>query len=236
MIPPPLILCSGSLGSAPLSEKFEAAAAAGFDGVSVYGHEVRTAIAAGVDCGARLVELGLQVAEVDGDVSSVLSTEGFDAALAVALALGARSITVVETGEYDPADEHHLATAAVVFMLIGQSLRLYQGQRGVRLKPLLVRVWAGWFVGVVPVLLFLLFIAKQSEAYSRVTISSWFVLAPFFICVWRTATTLGLREMRAHGYNTRGAAIIGIFHDHAAREEICNRQLDVTRYTPGMAS
>ena len=34
----------------------------------------------------------------------------------------------------------------------------------------------------------------------------------------------------------RGAAIIGIFHDHAAREAICDRQLDVTRYTPGMAS
>jgi alpha-D-ribose 1-methylphosphonate 5-triphosphate synthase subunit PhnL len=34
----------------------------------------------------------------------------------------------------------------------------------------------------------------------------------------------------------RGAAIIGIFHDHAAREAICDRQLDVTRYTLGMAS
>ena len=34
----------------------------------------------------------------------------------------------------------------------------------------------------------------------------------------------------------RGAAIIGIFHDHAAREEICDRQLDVTKYTPGLAA
>lgn len=34
----------------------------------------------------------------------------------------------------------------------------------------------------------------------------------------------------------RGAAIIGIFHDHAARDVICDRQLDVTRFTPGLAA
>ncbi|WP_322892789.1 MULTISPECIES: phosphonate C-P lyase system protein PhnL [unclassified Yoonia] len=34
----------------------------------------------------------------------------------------------------------------------------------------------------------------------------------------------------------RGAAIIGIFHDHAARDEICDRQVDVTHFTPGLAA
>ena len=34
----------------------------------------------------------------------------------------------------------------------------------------------------------------------------------------------------------RGAAIIGIFHDHAARDEICDRQFDVTQYTPGLVA
>ncbi len=34
----------------------------------------------------------------------------------------------------------------------------------------------------------------------------------------------------------RGTAIIGIFHDHAARDEICDRQFDVTQFTPGLAS
>lgn len=34
----------------------------------------------------------------------------------------------------------------------------------------------------------------------------------------------------------RGAAIVGIFHDHAARNEICDRQLDVTHFTPGLAA
>lgn len=34
----------------------------------------------------------------------------------------------------------------------------------------------------------------------------------------------------------RGAALIGIFHDHAARDAVCDRQLDVTQFTPGLAA
>ncbi len=100
--------------------------------------------------------------------------------------------------------------AAVLFMVIGQSLRLYESLRETRLKAQLVRAWAGWFVGVVPVLLFLLFISKRSDDYSRVVVSSWFLLAPFFIAVWRTSSTLALRELRGRGYNTRAVAIVGI--------------------------
>ncbi|MGB8222162.1 MAG: undecaprenyl-phosphate glucose phosphotransferase [Polyangiales bacterium] len=100
--------------------------------------------------------------------------------------------------------------AAVLFMVIAQSLRLYESARGARVKVQLVRCWAAWFVGVVPVLLFLLFISNRSGEYSRITVSSWFLLAPFFISVWRTAITLVIRELRSHGYNTRAAAIIGM--------------------------
>lgn len=32
----------------------------------------------------------------------------------------------------------------------------------------------------------------------------------------------------------RGAAIIGIFHDEAARKRVCEREIDVTQFTPGM--
>jgi alpha-D-ribose 1-methylphosphonate 5-triphosphate synthase subunit PhnL len=34
----------------------------------------------------------------------------------------------------------------------------------------------------------------------------------------------------------RGAAIIGIFHDHATRDAVCDRHLDVTQFTPGLAA
>jgi len=33
----------------------------------------------------------------------------------------------------------------------------------------------------------------------------------------------------------RGAAILGIFHDEAARSRVCDRLVDVTRFTPGAA-
>ncbi|MGB5701356.1 MAG: undecaprenyl-phosphate glucose phosphotransferase [Polyangiales bacterium] len=100
--------------------------------------------------------------------------------------------------------------AAVLFLVIGQSLSVYESARGARLRAQLMRIWAGWIAGVVPVLLFLLFISKQSETYSRVVVSSWFIIAPFLISIWRTAATLMLRELRARGYNTRAAAIVGM--------------------------
>ncbi|MDO6586621.1 phosphonate C-P lyase system protein PhnL [Salipiger sp. 1_MG-2023] len=39
-----------------------------------------------------------------------------------------------------------------------------------------------------------------------------------------------IREAKA-----RGAAIVGIFHDEAARAEICDREIDVRRFAPGAA-
>ena len=35
---------------------------------------------------------------------------------------------------------------------------------------------------------------------------------------------------------TRGAAIIGIFHDEAARTRVCDREIDVSQFTPGLAA
>ncbi|WP_090268797.1 phosphonate C-P lyase system protein PhnL [Thalassovita taeanensis] len=32
----------------------------------------------------------------------------------------------------------------------------------------------------------------------------------------------------------RGAAIVGIFHDEAARDRVCDREVDVTSFTPGL--
>ncbi|MEQ3710821.1 MAG: phosphonate C-P lyase system protein PhnL [Tateyamaria sp.] len=34
----------------------------------------------------------------------------------------------------------------------------------------------------------------------------------------------------------RGAAIVGIFHDEAARTEVCDREVDVSVFTPGVAA
>ncbi len=34
----------------------------------------------------------------------------------------------------------------------------------------------------------------------------------------------------------RGVAIIGIFHDETARAQVCDREIDVSRFTPGLAA
>ncbi len=46
------------------------------------------------------------------------------------------------------------------------------------------------------------------------------------------ATVLGLIE----GAKARGAAIIGIFHDEAAREQVCDRFIDVSAFAPRAAA
>ncbi|MEZ0466153.1 phosphonate C-P lyase system protein PhnL [Phaeobacter sp. SYSU ZJ3003] len=46
------------------------------------------------------------------------------------------------------------------------------------------------------------------------------------------ATVLGLIE----GAKARGAAIVGIFHDEAAREQVCDQFVDVSGFTPRAAA
>jgi putative colanic acid biosynthesis UDP-glucose lipid carrier transferase len=122
--------------------------------------------------------------------------------------------------------------AAVFFLVIGQSLNVYQTSRGARLRPQLMRIWAGWFVGVVPTLLFLVFITKQSEVYSRLIVTVWLVLTPFLISVWRTGTIVLLRELRARGFNKRGAAIVGMTElgEQLARQIQLNPSLGLEVY------
>jgi len=38
------------------------------------------------------------------------------------------------------------------------------------------------------------------------------------------------------GAKARGAAILGIFHDEGARDRVCDRMVDVTGFTPGLAA
>ena len=100
------VLCSGTLGRIPFPEKIDAAAAAGFAGISVYyreSHEpeqVRRALA----------DAELFVAELDGPITWLPNWDGPPAPSVAevvdrAAALGARSFTIVEiTGSTPPLD------------------------------------------------------------------------------------------------------------------------------------
>jgi sugar phosphate isomerase/epimerase len=93
-----LILCSGTLGRVPFAVKARAAAAAGFDGISIYAREAEPGLRSLLD------DLGLAVAEVDGPMAWMRGQPGPEPARALDLAaeLGARSVTVLETTGEEP--------------------------------------------------------------------------------------------------------------------------------------
>ena len=100
-----LVLCSGSLRRLDLPDKAAVASGAGFQGISVYLHEVRDAVPRWVDVASlrrMLDDLGLAVAEIDGQVSwlpgepSSERAASVDEALEVASGLAARSLTALE--------------------------------------------------------------------------------------------------------------------------------------------
>jgi len=98
-----LVLCSGTVRRAALPDTLRAAATAGFDGVSLYYDEYRSARADGwSDASIRtlLEDCGLLVAELDGVMRWLPDDDTGPAAaeyVDVAAALGARSVTVLES-------------------------------------------------------------------------------------------------------------------------------------------
>ena len=109
----PPYLCTGTLGRVPWDDKARAASAAGFARLSIYQSEYRKLQERGWDddnLRHLLDDLNLRVAEYDGAVMSMQSPERAEETVAAAAALGARSITVLEHGEWQPSE--HIAQAA----------------------------------------------------------------------------------------------------------------------------
>jgi sugar phosphate isomerase/epimerase len=119
-----LVLCSGTIRRASVPTTVRAAAAAGFDGVSLYFDEYRAACADGwsdADLCALLDDHGVAVAELDGVMRWLPDDErGPSAAeyVDVAAALGARSITVLEARGRRVGDEIPLEVAAGAFAAV----------------------------------------------------------------------------------------------------------------------
>jgi sugar phosphate isomerase/epimerase len=101
--PDDLVLCSGTIRAAPFAHTVSAAAAAGFQGVSLYYDEYAVARASGWrdrDLREHLANSGIAVAELDGRMNWLPGDTGappMTAFVDAAAALGARSVTVIET-------------------------------------------------------------------------------------------------------------------------------------------
>ena len=105
-------------------------------------------------------------------------------------------------------DSLAVGAAVVVFWLSSEANGLYRSWRAMPVRQEARAVLASW-VFAVPVLLLLAFASKTSEDYSRLVTGTWFVVAPALLLLWKGGFRLALHEMRAHGRNTRGVAIVG---------------------------
>ncbi|MFT4907899.1 MAG: putative colanic acid biosynthesis UDP-glucose lipid carrier transferase [Oleispira sp.] len=105
--------------------------------------------------------------------------------------------------------------AAVAFMLCAESLGLYRSWRASTQARMLFMTTATWWLSAMFVLL-LGFFAKISSDISRVVIGGWIVVSWFSLMGWRLVFRQVLRAMRARGYNSRSAAIVGL-NDSALR-------------------
>jgi sugar phosphate isomerase/epimerase len=119
--PDDLVLCSGTIRTAPFDLTVRAAADAGFRGISLYYEEYRTARASGrsdLDLRTFMDDHGITVAELDGRMDWLPGDTGAPGTgqfVNAAAALGARSITVLEVSGRRVGDMGALGDVASAF-------------------------------------------------------------------------------------------------------------------------
>lgn len=98
---------------------------------------------------------------------------------------------------------------AVFFFAVFAGMRgLYNSWRSSSFVDELTTLLFVW-VMVVAVLLMFAFITKTSQTYSRLIISTWFVIAPCMLIAVRIVARKLMRFVRSHGANIRSVAIVG---------------------------
>jgi len=99
--------------------------------------------------------------------------------------------------------------AVIAFHLVAEVNGLYRSWRGAPMKGEVFQALAAWAI-TSPVVLFVAFITKTSEAYSRVVTTTWFALTPTLLVMFRLFLRLVLMEFRRRGRNSRTVAIAGL--------------------------
>jgi putative colanic acid biosysnthesis UDP-glucose lipid carrier transferase len=110
--------------------------------------------------------------------------------------------------EWTTSDTLASVTAIVTFQVVAEAQGLYRSWQGVPLRKEVVTTLVAW-ISSIPVLLFLAFVTKTSETYSRSIALVWFFGTGTTLAVWRVAMYSLLIEMRKRSGNTRTVAIAG---------------------------
>ncbi len=99
-------------------------------------------------------------------------------------------------------------TAIVTFQVVAEAQSLYRSWQGVPLRREVFTTLVAWVFSI-PVLLFIAFVTKTSEGYSRSIALVWFFGTAVTLTLWRLAMHAAMIEIRKRGGNTRNVAIAG---------------------------
>jgi len=99
-------------------------------------------------------------------------------------------------------------TGVVLLVLFSAQNDLYRSWRLFRLHKEVLQLFSVWAYVVVGLLL-IAFMTKSTVDYSRLVISTWFIVAPLLMSLYRLILRKVLYKLRENGWNTRATAIVG---------------------------
>jgi len=110
-------------------------------------------------------------------------------------------------------------SAVVIFGLVGRFTDIYTSWSGRPLRDEAVRILIAWFLTFLS-LIFIAFLTKTSEEFSRVVLIAWLVITPIFLIIARFLLRLIFAHLRRSGINNRTVAIVGMTQNgfHFARD------------------
>ena len=124
-------------------------------------------------------------------------------ALALAISVFRRPIGTID--QYAAA----AAVAIILYYLLAELGGMYRSWRGVSAHREAVGTLICWSCTAVT-LLFLGFVTKRTSEFSRISIVTWFAVAPVLILAGRIATRRTQHIVHSLGYRTRKFAIVGV--------------------------
>jgi len=100
-------------------------------------------------------------------------------------------------------------SAVVIFGLVGRFTEIYTSWSGRPLRDEFFRITVAWLLTFLS-LVFIAFITKTSEQFSRVVLVAWLIATPLLLILFRFLLRQIFAHLRRLGVNNRNVAIVGM--------------------------
>ncbi len=114
----------------------------------------------------------------------------------------------VYLGVWEPKYTNAAISSVALFYIAAKINNLYLSSRYKRVSQEITPLLYAWSATVAG-LLFLGYMFKITQEYSRIVLGLWFIGAPTAMALWRTLLKSGLSYARRLGYNSRSVVIVG---------------------------